>query len=249
MVDRFGHHGAAVVAVVAFGIVAIVGTTSLGLVAAGAMMVSSILDRRSLAWALIVAALLLVGPVMVVLGAVALTPSRTERDLKIQAVAALRCSVAACFSPTLVVGSALGAYRGGGKDRDMWWLIGWMPGTLTAVVAFVLWHSLVTLALTVTVAFAGAFLSLDRAWKVSETAAIPDPLTPGALAAVGRGSEIVRPEAEVDWSRVVEAPEAISGRPAKAPTPVPDDAASLQPPNHGQPDVPESEVDRSETTP
>ncbi len=221
------RYGGAVLSVVVFGLVAAVGTTPMGIIAAGALMASAIVERRSVPWVLIAGVLAISGSALAVIAAVALPAAWTERHLRYQPSAALRRSVAAGLNPTLLIGAAVGSYRGGSTSRDLWWLVGWMPAIVTAAVGFTLWHSLANVTVTVTVTFAGVLLSLD---SILPALARPDAVSPTPSRDTAARLS-THHEAKVDWRRVVGAPEAVTGRPPKAQIVIPDNAAALQQPS------------------
>ena len=152
----------ALVAVGAFAVLAVTGTTPTGVLAAGVLLVSAVGERRSLSWVLLAVALLLIGPASAVLAAAALSPRHPGDDLKHQGVAALRRIISAGLNPAVAAGAAFGAYRRGGRNEEMWWLIGWLPTMLASGLSFALWHSFEPVDATIGVGFAGAFLSLSQ---------------------------------------------------------------------------------------
>lgn len=218
----------ALVAVGAFAVLAVTGTTPTGVLAAGVLLVSAVGERRSLSWVLLAVALLLIGPASAVLAAAALSPRHPGDDLKHQGVAALRRIISAGLNPAVAAGAAFGAYRRGGRNEEMWWLIGWLPTMLASGLSFALWHSFEPVDATIGVGFAGAFLSLSQGPHVRAPAALAKPVEAEVPVPAGGRTVVATEGAEMDWSKVVAAPEALTGRPPKPEVAIPNDAASIE---------------------
>ena len=213
MKGRLELGATALVAIATFGALAVTGTTPMGVLAAGVLLVTAVGERRSLPWALLAVALLLVGPATAVLAAAALSPARPDDILKHQGVAAIRRIISAGLNPALAAGAVFGAYRRGGKDEEMWWLIGWLPTALASGLSFALLHSFEPLQTTIGVGFAGAFLSLSQGVRARVQTLHVESVETTAPALDGGRTVVAEQGAEINWSKVVDAPEALTGRP------------------------------------
>lgn len=217
----------ALVAVAAFVAVVAAGVTTIGVVAAAAVCVSAIAERRTLPWSLLCAALLLLAPPTAALAAVALAPAWTTRDLSNQGVAAMRRALAGVLHPALALGAVFGGYRRGGRTQELWWLIGWMPAAIAAGMSYVTIYTPSPVLTTIAIAAAGAFISLDPTTAVAPAASQDPSTTLVDAPAYPVGGRTVAATGTGDWSDVVKAPEAITGRPVKPEVVAPDDASEL----------------------
>lgn len=181
------------VGAVAF-VIATTGTT-LEVVAGAAFLVSTVVERRSTSWILLVAALLLVGPASGVLAAVALTSPGMQRDLAHQGTAAVRRSFAAMINPMLALGGSFGAYRFGSREKLLWWFIGWVPAVLIAVLTAAFTGALAATQSAMVAAVAGTFLSLESAQTL--------PSKPTVRPAAGGQTFVAVAGGTSDWTDVV----------------------------------------------
>lgn len=215
----------AAVAAASFVAVVLAGAAPIGIIAAAAVCVSVVVERRTLPWALLCGALLLMAPASATLAAVALSPAWTERDLSNQGVAALRRALAGVLNPALTVGAVFGGYRVGGRKQALWWLIGWMPAALAAGMSYLTIQTASPLLTTISIAAAGAFLSLDPTPPVAS--ARPDVVVAPTPTNYPVGGRTIAATGTGDWADVA-APEALTGRPPKPEVSIPDDASTIE---------------------
>ena len=211
--------GLAIIAAVAL---VVTGATPVAVVIAMVFIIAALHERRSLVWVLLTGALLFLAPVAA-LGAVILPAPGARYDLGHQGLAALRRGLGAAVSPVLAIGASIGAFRLGRYKQALWWVIGWAPPVLIAVLGLAFFHPLPYTQTTAIIGVIGIFLSFDHAVVATPAVAEPDVAPssdPGRTVVASGGGTL-------DWKQVNPAPEAVIGRPTNPPVTIADDARTL----------------------
>lgn len=194
MPDRGNDVAAGLVTIAAAAVAVAVGATPLGVIAAAAVVVSTIVERRSTVFALLAGALLVAGAELGALAAVFGPATYYRRDLRTQGLAALRRSIAATLSPLVMLGGAVAGFQGRGRTNGLWWLISWGPASIVAVLVMAV-RQMPSAPTIVAIGLVGLLLGLEPAREAPSVKPRSDEEPPSdTVVAEGGGT--------TDWSEV-----------------------------------------------